>query len=101
MPYDFSDIVIEEISVIAKKDFGAGDSKAMATRNSEGIIVALNGVLRYEHNGKIFTSDEHHVLVVPKGITYSFVSQTKSIVFVVMKQSQRRVQTGTGYGASG
>ena len=94
MPYDFSDIVIEEILGIVKKDFCTGDSKAN-TRNSEGIIVALNGVLRYEHNGKIFTSDEHHVLVVPKGITYSFVSQTKSTSIVINFRSKNPLATDT------
>ena len=95
MAYDFSDIVIEEISGIVKKDFGAGDSKAMTMRNSEGIIVALNGVLCYEHNGKSFVSDEHHVLVVPKGITYSFVSQTKSTSIVINFRSKNPLATDT------
>lgn len=83
MPFDFSDIVIEGIYGIVKKDFGSGDSKAMTMRKSEGIIVALEGTLCYEHNGQTFVSDEHHVLVVPRGTTYSFVSQTKSSSIVI------------------
>lgn len=83
MPFDFSDIVIEKIQGIVKKDFGAGDSNAMTMRKSEGILVALEGTLCYEHNGQTFISDEHHVLIVPRGITYSFVSQTKSSSIVI------------------
>lgn len=95
MPYDFSDIVIERIGGILKKDFGAGDSKTMTMRSSEGIIVALEGTLCYEHNGKQFISDERHVLVVPKGITYSVVSQTKSTSIVINFRTQTPLETDT------
>ena len=95
MPFDFSDIVIERICGIVKKDFGAGDSKAMTMRNSEGIIVALEGTLCYAHNGKQFVSDERHILVVPKGITYSVVSQTKSTSIVINFHTQTPLATDT------
>lgn len=95
MTFDFSDIVIEGIHGIVKKDFGAGDSKAMTMRNSEGILVALEGTLCYEHNGRTFVSDEHHVLVVPRGITYSFVSLTKSTSIVINFRTQTPLATDT------
>lgn len=95
MPCDFSDIVIEKIIGILKKDFDAGDSKSITMRKSEGIIVALSGTLRYEHNGKTFLSDEQHILVVPKGITYSFVSLTKSTSIVINFHAQTPLPTDT------
>lgn len=83
MVCDFSDIVIEDILQIVKKDFSAGNNKTMTMRSSEGIIVALNGTLCYEHQGKQFVSDPNHVLIVPRGITYHFTSQTNSSSIVI------------------
>ena len=83
MVCDFSDIVIDDILRIVKKDFAEGDSKTMTMRSTEGIIVALSGTLCYEHQGKRFVSDPNHVLIVPKGITYHFVSQTNSSSIVI------------------
>lgn len=83
MVYDFSGIVIDDILRIVKKDFAAGDSKTMTVRSSEGMIVALNGTLCYEHQGKRFVSDPNHVLIVPRGITYQFSSQTNSSSIVI------------------
>ena len=95
MHSDFSDIIIEEIRGIIKFDYHAGKAKTMTMRRSEGIIVALAGTLCYEHNGKQFISDKEHVLVVPKGITYSFVSQTNSTSIVINFRTKAPLATDT------
>lgn len=83
MNCDFSNLVVEDILRIVKINKNAGDIKEMPKRASMGIIVALEGEVVYTHLGREFISDKNHVLVMPKGISYSFTSKTDSCSVVI------------------
>lgn len=83
MKYDFSNVIITGIFQILQVNLHRGASMHMQNRSSCGLIIALNGQLRYEHKGKSYISDENHALLFSQGSTYSFVSETASSSIVI------------------
>lgn len=83
MKYDFSNVIITGIVQIMRVDLHAGASMHMLDRASCGLIIALNGRLRYNYSGESYLSDENHALLFSRGITYSFVSETDSSSIVI------------------
>ena len=83
MGLDFSDLIIERILRIASVDIAAGGGKQMTQRESMGIIIATKGSLTYSHLGHDYISDENHILIMPRGISYTFKSKDDSTSIVI------------------
>ena len=52
----------------------------MTNRLSYGISLSISGEIVYNHNGKSYTSDQNHVVILPKGGSYS-ISRNKPGLF--------------------
>lgn len=83
MKADFSNVIVTGILQILQVNLHAGASMDMPNRASCGLIIALNGTLRYDFENSAYISDENHALLFSQGITYSFVSETDSSSIVI------------------
>lgn len=83
MNYDFSNITIADISKVVSVMLHPGSKMDMPNRESEGLIIALSGTLKYFYSGVEYTSDPSHVLLLSKGISYNFISVTDSVSIVI------------------
>lgn len=83
MKYDYTQVILTGILRIVQVNLHAGATMHMPNRSSCGLIIALNGQLRYNYQGEDYLSDDNHALLFSQGITYSFVSETDSSSIVI------------------
>lgn len=80
---DFSNVIITGINRVVTVRLHANYSRANVDRPSQGIIITTEGCVRYTYRNRSYIGDPKHVLLLSKGISYSFFSMDESTSVVI------------------
>lgn len=69
---NLSDLVIRNIHALNKVNIKISERKNRYNRERWAIAIKTNGKSMYESNGKKYFSDINHMILLPKGISYTF-----------------------------
>ena len=76
-------ITVTDIPAVMTITFPKGKSTKIFSRDSFGLSLCIDGQLTYSHKGKTFVSDPNHIVILPKGESYS-IRGDKTGVFPVI-----------------
>ena len=65
------DIVVTDITDVMMVNILGGNKKRHITRNVYGLSFCNDGEIIYDHDGRQFVSDSSHVMILPKGMSYT------------------------------